>query len=113
VQIPQLGRAFRTDDSGKFAVKGLRPGTIQVVFSAVSFEPNTLPVEILPGRTATLHAMLVPKSEQLSAVVVSAGRRTQTSQALIGEIRQSRAVVSGISRQQIALSQDNHAAQAM
>jgi outer membrane receptor for ferrienterochelin and colicin len=113
VSIPDRNLMTTVDSLGQFKINGIKPGKIKVVFSNVSFETKTYVIDLLPGQLYELNAEMTQKGAELGQIVVNARKKTNTVSAVVAEVKNSKEVVSGISKQQIAVSQDNNAAQVM
>ncbi|MCH8568297.1 MAG: carboxypeptidase-like regulatory domain-containing protein [Balneolales bacterium] len=103
-----------TDIDGRYIIRNIEPGTYEVQISYVGY--TTLiysDVEIVAGRRTELNAVLKTSALDLNAVTVSALREQNTDLSVIQDMRRSAQVISGISAQQIARSQDGSAAQVM
>lgn len=99
------------DMEGNFAIHKVKAGKHKVVVSFVSYKSDTLEVDVYPDQTTMVNPVLVEESQQLSEIVVSGTRVTNTDFAVITEIKKNDLIAVGISAQQIKLSQDRDAAQ--
>jgi len=100
------------DINGDFEIKNLKTGTYNLVVSFVSYRADTLKnITVYPDQTTVVNTTLMEESQSLSEVVVSGQRMRNTDISVISDIKTSQLVVSGISAQQISLSQDRDAAQ--
>lgn len=100
-----------TDLDGDYSITNLKPGNYTIYVSYISYKPQEIIVEVLPGKTATLNITLYEDVAELAAVEIQADRITYTEAAVLMEIRESKQVVSGVSSQEIARSPDKDAAQ--
>lgn len=108
------GKQFKTttDVYGNYRLSNVPSGEIEIIVTNVGFANKILSLNVTPGQILVIDIELSSKVNELQGVVVSSSRRKAgTVNAVISEIRNSKAVISGISKQQIALSQDNNAAQ--
>jgi len=116
IQIIGTNIKVQTDNNGNYTLRGVTPGKKQIEFSNIAFQTKTLTVEVSISQVIVLDVSLDDKASVLEEVkVTAAGRRNKTASisSVISEQKITRAVISGISRQQIAVSQDNNAAQVM
>lgn len=101
-----------TDIDGFFEFK-VPPGKQTLVCSYVGYDQQTATVELIGGRVHTQNFQIEESSQMLGDVQVVATKVTNTQSAVILEVKEAKQVVSGISKQQISISQDNNAAQVM
>jgi hypothetical protein len=110
IRNTELGTA--TDYDGFYSIRNIPPGVYDVVISYTGYENLELKkVEVKPADNHKLDIVLSTNSLLLDEVVVTEYRTTNTVAAVLLEVKQSKQVVSGVSSQQIAKSQDNNAAQ--
>lgn len=100
----------QTGPSGDFRIE-LMPGIYKVVLSYMGYQPVTQDVTIYEERETNLDVTMSEDPNSLNEVVVSNRKVTGTNKSLIAEIRSAQSVVSGISREQIARSQDRDGAE--
>lgn len=107
-----LGTA--TDFDGFYSIPNVPPGKYSVQVSYIGYENLTISdVEVKPGEKLVLDVVMSTASTLLAEITVVEYRKTNTVQAVLLEVKQAKQVVSGVSSQQIARSQDNNAAQVM
>lgn len=107
-----LGAA--TDIDGRYIIRNIPAGTYTVVISYVGYtDLRFTDVVIQSGGRHELNAVLSASSVDLDAITVSAVRQRDSDISVISDIRRSSQVLSGVSAQQIARSQDGNAAQVM
>jgi len=100
------------DINGDFEIPKVKTGTYSLVVSFVSYTSDTLKnVSVYADQTTVINTSIAEERQQLSEVVVAGQRSKDTDIAIISDIKTSQLVVSGISAQQISLSQDRDAAQ--
>lgn len=78
-----------TGPDGRFSVAGLEPGTLDVTFTLIGYEPRTTTLQIRPGETLEVRASLSTQVIELEPIQVIVGsgylqrtgfyRRTRTS----------------------------------
>lgn len=110
IKNTELGTA--TDYDGFYSIRNIPPGVYDVLVTYTGYENTELrEVEIKPTDKQTLDIVLAVNSLILDEVTVVEYRKTNTTAAVLLEVKQAKQVVSGVSSQQIAKSQDNNAAQ--
>ncbi len=114
VLIEGTSHGIATDIEGNFELKSVLPGSYTLIVSSVGYQSQKLQeVKVASEETVTVEVKLREAAEMMEAVVVRAARTTGTQSAVISEIRNAAQVVSGVSQQQIRISQDRDAAQVM
>jgi TonB-dependent receptor len=102
------------DISGDFEITKVKAGAHTLIVSFVSYKTDTLKgITVYPDQTTVVNTKLVEEAQQLTDVVVTGSKVTNTDVAIITELRKNDLVAVGISAQQISLSQDRDAAQIM
>jgi len=105
-----------SDNNGNYTLPNITPGNKQLQVSSIGYNTKTISIDVSLSQLIVIDIILEDKSNQLSEVRVSASSKKNkpaTINSIISEQRTTRAVISGISKQQIAFSQDNNAAQVM
>lgn len=103
-----------TDFDGFYAINNVPPGKYTVRISYLGYENMTInEVEIVAGEKIKLDVVMSSNALMLEVVTVTQYRKTNLVAAVLLEVKQAKQVVSGVSSQQIARSQDNNAAQVM
>ncbi len=97
-----------TDLDGKFSFAA-EPGTYVLQVSFVGYEPTERSVTVTAGQTTRADLNLKGLAIEIAMVEVAAERRTETEGSVVMETRKSEQVVNGVSREQIAKSQDRTA----
>lgn len=101
----------QTDIDGHFKME-LVPGKYEVSFTYMGYKPVIQKDLVIKADQEThLDVTMGEDPNSLNEVVISERKITGTNVALISSIREARAIVSGISREQIARSQDRDAAE--
>lgn len=114
VAIAGTATGTATDLNGKYTIKGLAPGTYDVVFSFIGFQQKTVQgVEIRSGETTTLDIGLAPESEQLDEVVITAEAARDSEAGLLKKRQKAAGVSDAISAEVIARAGAGNAADAM
>jgi TonB-dependent receptor len=105
------GRGIAADADGKYALR-LPAGVYTLVFSCVSFRPLTVEnVRVRDGEETTVDAGLEPDDVRLDEIVVTAARRHHSDLAVLSAVKTAAVVMSGVSSQTIARTQDRDAAE--
>jgi len=115
VKIVGTSQVISTNQLGAFEIQKIEPGVYSLQVSFISFQPLTVQdVKVEADKIQNLNLDLSPKNEEnIEEVVISATRLRNTNMAVLTEIKSARQVVSGVSQQQIKMSQDRDAAQVM
>lgn len=114
IMFKDLGIGTATDYDGRYIIRNIPAGRHTVTFSYVGHETITLTdVEIKPDEQTRLDVVLSLGEAELDAITVTAYRDISTISSVLLDARYASQVTNGVSRQQIALSQDNNAAQVM
>lgn len=115
VSIEIEGTSFKTksNNNGNFHFNNLPAGEITIIATAISYSDYRATFKIQAGQNLELNIHLTPIVKDIENITITATRRTNTQNAVVLETRESKSVITGISRQQISLSQDGNAAQVM
>jgi hypothetical protein len=114
VFIKGSGQATITDINGKFQLNKVNPGTYTLTVSFISYKTHQVKdIKVVADKVLNLNILLEEDASELEEVVILGTRHKGTEVAVISEIKQSLQVVSGISSEQIKLTQDKDAAQVM
>lgn len=71
VSIPSSSLLIESDDSGQFHLAKVRPGMLSLRFRRLGYQPDTVDLLVLAGRTVPLDVTLARLAQQLTPVVVS------------------------------------------
>jgi TonB-dependent receptor len=103
-----------TDLDGYYEIRNLKPGTVDVVVSFISYKTDTITnVSLKADGITKLNIKLEEQSLLLSGVTIVERRTTNSEISMISAIKNSSVTVSGISRQQISKSQDKNASEVL
>ena len=103
-----------TDFDGFYAIQNIPVGKYTVQVSYIGYDNITITdFEVKPGERNTLDVVMNSGSLTLNEITVTEYKKTNTVSAVLLEVKQAKAVVSGVSSQQMSRSQDNNAAQVM
>ncbi|MFN3874513.1 MAG: carboxypeptidase-like regulatory domain-containing protein [Flavobacteriales bacterium] len=97
-----------TDLDGRYSFTA-DPGSYTLVVSFVGYEPVERAITVSAGQTSRADVELKPQAIEIKEVEVVTVKRTETEAAVVMEARKSEQVVNGVSREQIAKSQDRTA----
>jgi outer membrane receptor for ferrienterochelin and colicin len=105
------GKGLAADGNGYYTAQ-LPEGAYAFSFSYISYRPLKMDkIKVQRNRETTLDVEMEAEGIGLSEVVVSAERRTDTDLAMLSSIKSAAVVMSGISSQTIARTQDRDAAE--
>ena len=103
-------RGAACDAMGRYRIAGLDAGTYDLEVTMLTYAPCLIPdVEVRSGQTARADAALEEQREEIDQVVVTAVRRRDSEAAVNFDVRHAMMVVSGVSSQTIARTQDRDA----
>jgi outer membrane receptor for ferrienterochelin and colicin len=113
VIIKGTANGATTDFDGKYKVTAA-PGTYTLIVSYVGYLNDTIKnVVVKPGSDTKADFLIKPNAKALQEVNVISNKVTKTDAAVLMEMKQSNQIVSGVSSEQIAKSQDRDASQVM
>ncbi len=111
VSIKGTANGATTDFDGNYKIT-VSEGVYELVASYVGYEPVIKSsITVKAGETTNLDFALKSSVQQLKETKVTAQKVTHTEGAVLTEMRRSTVVISGISSQQIAKSQDRDASE--
>lgn len=99
-----------TDTEGYFSME-LAEGAYTITASYMGYHPASQQVTLQEGRETNLAIIMSEDQSVLNEVIISERKITGTNIALIDAIRNAESIISGVSREQIARSQDRDAAE--
>ncbi len=103
-----------TDLNGTYTIKGLAPGTYDVVFSFIGFQTKTVQgVEVQAGQTTPLDIDLAAETAELDEVIVTAEAARNSEAGLLKKRQKAAAVSDAISAEAMSQSGAGDAADAM
>ncbi|MBK9338474.1 MAG: outer membrane beta-barrel protein [Lewinellaceae bacterium] len=103
-----------TDLDGFFNIRNVPPGAYTATVSYTGYEDIVLnDIQVKADEKYTLDVVMSVSAFVFAEVTITEYRKTNTVAAVLLEVKQAKQVVSGVSSQQIAKSQDNNAAQVM
>ncbi len=112
VRIVELNTGAASDFDGRYIVRNIPAGEYTVIVSYIGYQSITVTeVAIRDNERTTLDFILKMGDAQLDEIVVTSFRDASTISAVVMNVKNSSQVTSGVSRQQISLSQDGNAAQ--
>ncbi len=98
-----------TDVTGAFELQNVPVGTQRLTVSYTGYEPQELTVIVNAEGIPPLQINMVEIAQQITNVVVSATRRTNTEVSVLAETRKVEQIAVGVSAAQIAKTQDRDA----
>jgi TonB-dependent receptor len=112
VLIAGTAQGTSADVNGDFEIVKVKAGKYTLIISFISYKTDTLKeVTVYADQTTVINTSLMEMSQELSEVVITGTKATDTDISIITDIRKNDLVVVGISAQQISMSQDRDAAQ--
>ena len=103
-----------TDLNGRYRIKGIEPGTYDVVFSFVGFQQKTITgVEVKAGETTKLDATLAEQTAQMDEVIVEAEASRSSEAGLLKERAKAAALSNAIGAEEIGRAGAGNVADAM
>ncbi len=115
--VAGAGTGVLTDAKGYYELKGLTGGSYTLIVSYVGYQRNELRNVTVEAGKAAIFDVKMLAGKALDAVVVTNGSRKvkavtySTEKEMVSEIRNSTAVVSGVSNEQISKMADRNAAE--
>ncbi len=113
VYIQGTTQGTSADIYGTFKIEKAPVGQQTLVISFIGYKKKEIKIQVDAIKEISLSVELEMDAEMLDVIVISDERKTNTENAVLMEIKEAKSVVSGISREQIARSQDKNAAQVM
>jgi outer membrane receptor protein involved in Fe transport len=114
VSIKGTTTGTTTDLNGRYRLKGLEPGTYDVLFSFVGFQDKTVTgVEVNGGETTSLDVTLAEETAQLDEVVIEAEAARDSEAGMLKDRAKAAGVSNAISAEAMSRSGAGDAASAM
>lgn len=114
VSIAGTTTGTATDLKGRYTLKGLEPGSYDVVFSFVGFQKKTITgVEVEAGEVTTLNATLSEQTAQLDEVIVEAEASRSSEAGLLKQRSRAASVSNAIGAEEISRAGAGNVADAM
>jgi TonB-dependent receptor len=105
------GKGVAANADGLYTAQ-LPEGTYVFSFSYISYRPVKVEkISVQSGRETTLNVEMEPEGIGLDEITVTAERRSDTDLAILSSIKSAAVVMSGVSSQTIARTQDRDAAE--
>lgn len=103
-----------TDFDGNFNLLNVPSGTVNLVFSYISYATQTISeIEIESGKTVVLNIILAPATEEIDEVVVTAKQLDNTENAILNMQRKAEGIQDGISSVEMKRFASSSAAESM
>ncbi len=114
VMIKGTNNGTTTDKLGVFTISNLAPGTYSILLSHVGYFNVTIKDIVITESNTTNIGIVNLKNDAkvITGFKVKAARKTNTEKAVLQEVKKAESVVTAISSEQIAKTQDNDAAKA-
>lgn len=109
VLIENTQLAAQTDFDGNFELKNITEGTYNIVVKLISYKQFVIKNYTVNANSTPISVDLESDVKELTGFDVTATRVTNTEKAVMMEIKSAEQVVSGVSSQQIAKTQDRSA----
>lgn len=110
VLVSGTTKGAASDADGRFRIGGLAAGTYTLDVTMITYKTARMTgVVVRDTQTTTIAVVLEEAAEQVDEVVVTAVRRSNSESAVNIDVRNSLQVVSGVSSQSIAKTQDRDA----
>ncbi len=101
-----------TNLDGQYEIRNIKPGVYIVIVSFISYKQQHFQkVKVSANQTTAVNAELEESVTTIAEVVVSGTRKKDTEVSMINSIKNSDAVVSGVSGQQISKTTDKDASE--
>ncbi|MCS6824810.1 MAG: TonB-dependent receptor, partial [Cytophagaceae bacterium] len=103
-----------TDPEGNYVIKNVKPGTYKLIISYIGYpnkELNNVVVE--PGKVTIADVIMQSDVVTKGPVQITVTKQSNTEEAAVKEVKESKQVINVISAEQISKSQDRDAAQVM
>lgn len=112
VYVMETFKGTITDMDGSFEIS-LSPGQYHLIASFVGYKNDTVKITLAKNETKTMQIKLKEASLDLDAFEIYETRKTQTTTAVLMEIKNAPQVATGISSEQIKQSQDRNLSEAV
>ncbi|MDD2799632.1 MAG: carboxypeptidase-like regulatory domain-containing protein [Bacteroidales bacterium] len=114
IQVAGTTNGMTAGLDGEFKLSALKPGKYTLLASFISYKKTTIPnVIVTAGKETKIEINMEDANLVLNDVTVMAQRKLGTKLSVMMDVKTSIPVVSGISAQQIAKTQDNDAAEVL
>ncbi|MCB9013143.1 MAG: TonB-dependent receptor [Bacteroidales bacterium] len=100
-----------TNLDGNFEIKGISPGTYNVVVSYISYDKQIISAVVKSGEPTALDVKLSTASLSVDEVTVVGRKRSNTETSMVVNIKSIDVLANGITADQIKKSQDSDAAE--
>jgi hypothetical protein len=114
-KIVLSGTSYRaiSDIDGNFKIQEIPAGDYTIEVTYAMYRNFTAQVKINAQEETVFNPEMEENVTEFGPVVVTATKKTNTETAIVMEIKEAKAVVSGISKEQMSRSSDRTAAEAM
>ncbi|MDR0686341.1 MAG: carboxypeptidase-like regulatory domain-containing protein [Dysgonamonadaceae bacterium] len=111
VLIENTNAGAITDIDGKFVISGITAGKYILKASYLSYQTAEANLEVATGQTVEISIAMVEEARMLEEVTVVSVRKMNTELSMLQAQKAALNVVSGVSSQQIARTQDKDASE--
>jgi hypothetical protein len=111
VLIENTNTGTATDIDGKFLLTGIAAGKYKLKVSYLSYKTEEINLEVAAGQTTEVNVAMVEAANVLNEVSVVSVRKMNTELSMLQAQKAALNVVSGVSSQQIARTQDRDASE--
>lgn len=109
VVISENSLAAMTDENGQFEFAGIKNGKYSLLLSCFTYANQMVSVDL--NGLLDLELTMLPSSNELAEVSVTAAARRDTEMSMLSAQKHSLVVQTGVSAQQIKLTQDKDASE--
>jgi len=115
IRVINSTKGAESDFDGNYSITDLAAGNYTLVFQYGGYLADTIPgVQVSAGKLTELNLKMQDQAAEIGTITIKGERVAITNDvALIGDIKTSDVVVTGISQQQMNLSQDRSAGDAI
>jgi TonB-dependent receptor len=111
VSIENTSMGAATDTDGKFIISEITAGKYKLKVSYLSYKTAEINVEVAAGQTVEINVAMVEATNMLDEVTVVSVRKMNTELSMLQAQKTALNVISGVSSQQIARTQDRDASE--
>ncbi|MGE0020167.1 MAG: TonB-dependent receptor [Draconibacterium sp.] len=103
-----------TDFDGNFTLPNLPSGMVTLVFSYISYAPQTISgIEVKPGDVTVMNIQLAPATEEIAEVTITAKQLTNSENAILSMQKKAEGIQDGISSIEMKRFGSSNAAESM
>ncbi|HCE58186.1 MAG TPA: hypothetical protein DER09_10255 [Prolixibacteraceae bacterium] len=103
-----------TDFDGNFTLPNLPSGMVTLVFSYISYAPQTISaIEVKPGDVTVVNIQMAPATEEIAEVTITAKQLTNSENAILSMQKKAEGIQDGISSIEMKRFGSSNAAESM